>query len=596
MEFRIADTFTDSLARLPAPEQKAVKTSAFDLQTNPENPGLQLHRIDNSKDRNFWSVRVNRDIRIIVHKTEASMLLAYVDHHHKAYAWAERRRIEAHPKTGAVQIVEVRERVEELPLFAPRAPAAAPAPFARLSDEELLSMGAPADWLGDIRAASEDSFLEIAPRLPAEAAEALLQFATTGLLARPAPVPADPYAHPDALRRFRIVENVEELAQALDYSWDKWAIWLHPSQRDLVDKDFSGPARVAGSAGTGKTVVALHRAARLANASPDARVLLATFSDPLAAALERKMGLLVGAELRAPRMRVASLSAIAAELFELAFARRAHIAQEDQIVRALEKAADGAEGRVNLNFLRSEWTHVVDAWQVGDAAAYLAVPRLGRKNRLGSKQRERLWPIFAAARAESRVARVLYLARRLRRANPALCQKGREALHSCRRGRGSGFGRAGTTVFGRCGTGGAEWAVLRRRPRPAHLPAAILLGSARRRRARALRDAEGQLPHVSPNPPRGGPANAQPRTRRGRRGGGAQGNRLDLQRAGAAHPHRQGSSRRSRGRSHLHCASVGGRRRALRNRRLRPHAERIATSEGGGERRRARGDRTYRER
>jgi mRNA-degrading endonuclease RelE of RelBE toxin-antitoxin system len=175
MEFRIADTFTDSLARLPAPDQKAVKTSAFDLQTNPQNPGLQLHRIENSKDRNFWSVRVNRDIRIIVHKTEASMLLAYVDHHDDAYAWAERRRIEAHPKTGAMQIVEVRERVEELPLFAPRESAGAPSPFARLSDDELLSIGAPADWLADIRAASEDGFLELAPRLPAEAAEALLQ-------------------------------------------------------------------------------------------------------------------------------------------------------------------------------------------------------------------------------------------------------------------------------------------------------------------------------------------------------------------------------------------------------------------------------------
>ena len=108
MDFRIADTFTDALARLPAADQKAVKTSAFDLQMNPQHPGLQMHRIDNSRDRNFWSVRVNSDVRIIVHKTEASLLLAYVDHHDRAYAWAARRRIEAHPKTGAVQIVEVR--------------------------------------------------------------------------------------------------------------------------------------------------------------------------------------------------------------------------------------------------------------------------------------------------------------------------------------------------------------------------------------------------------------------------------------------------------------------------------------------------------
>lgn len=399
MEFRIADTFTDSLARLPAPDQKAAKTSAFDLQTNPQNPGLQLHRIENSKDRNFWSVRVNRDIRIIVHKTQASMLLAYVDHHDRAYAWAERRRIEAHPKTGAVQIVEARERVEELPLFTPRESAGAPSPFSRLSDDELLSIGAPADWLADIRAASEDGFLELAPRLPAEAAEALLQYATTGLLARPAPAPADPYAHPDALRRFRVVENIEELAQALDAPWDKWAVFLHPSQRDLVERNYSGPARVAGSAGTGKSVVAVHRAVRLARASPHARVLLATFSDPLAVALERKVRLLAGADAGLlSRIRVASLPVIASELFELAHGHRPHVAAPDRLARALEKATEAAEGTVNANFLCSEWTHVVDAWQVEDCAAYLAVPRLGRKNRLGSKQRERLWPIFAAAR------------------------------------------------------------------------------------------------------------------------------------------------------------------------------------------------------
>ena len=235
-----------------------------------------MHRIDNSRDRNFWSVRVNADVRIILHKTEASLLLAYVDHHDKAYAWAARRRIEAHPKTGVVQIVEVRERVEELaqpsaPTIAPRAPAAQSLPFARLSNDDLLSVGVPTDWLADIRAASEDAFLELSPHLPAEAAESLLQFATSGILNKPAPAPADPYAHPDALRRFRVIENVEELAQALDSPWDKWMVFLHPSQREIVEKDFAGPARVAGSAGTGKTIVALHRAVRLAKSSPDAR-------------------------------------------------------------------------------------------------------------------------------------------------------------------------------------------------------------------------------------------------------------------------------------------------------------------------------------
>ena len=114
MEFRIADTFTDSLAKLKNEEQKAVKTSAFDLQINIANPGMQFHKIDKVKDPNFWSVRVSRDIRLIVHKTGKSLLLCYADHHDNAYRWAARRKLEIHPKTGAAQLVEIRETVKEI--------------------------------------------------------------------------------------------------------------------------------------------------------------------------------------------------------------------------------------------------------------------------------------------------------------------------------------------------------------------------------------------------------------------------------------------------------------------------------------------------
>ena len=91
MEFRIADTFTDSLARLTGDEQKAAKTTAFDLQLNPAHPGLQFHKLERAKDPNFWSIRVSRHVRIIVHRTGTSLLLCYVGHHDDAYEWAERR-------------------------------------------------------------------------------------------------------------------------------------------------------------------------------------------------------------------------------------------------------------------------------------------------------------------------------------------------------------------------------------------------------------------------------------------------------------------------------------------------------------------------
>lgn len=350
MNFLIADTFTASFNRLSGLDQKAVKASVFDLQIDPTGNGLQLHRIGNSKDPNFWSARVNRDVRLIVHKTGDSTLVAYVDHHDPAYAWAERRRIEAHPRTGAIQIVEVRERVEDVAppatfdfVFSAssgEAAAAAPLLFSALDDEALLSIGVPADWLTDVRAANEDGFFALAAHLPAEASEALLELAATGKLPAPAPAVADPFMHPDALRRIRLIADQEELEQALAFPWEKWGVFLHPSQRSLVERTFSGPARVAGSAGTGKTIVAIHRAVRLARVNPNARILLASFSQPLADAMAKKLLVLApGTGGVVPRITTASFRSIAEQMFQLEHGGRPRIASDLTLRDRLREAA-----------------------------------------------------------------------------------------------------------------------------------------------------------------------------------------------------------------------------------------------------------------
>ncbi len=240
MEFRIADTFTDSLARLTGDEQKSVKTTAFDLQLNPASPGLRLHKLDKAWDKNFWSVRVGSDIRLIVHRSDASLLLCYVDHHDKAYDWAERRKLETHPKTGAAQLVEIRETVKEVlvPVYVQTTldlgkPAATAKPllFGNRSDDELLGYGVPAEWLKDVKAATEDTLLTLADHLPAEAAEALLELATGGKprIAEPAATATSPFDHPDAQRRFRVMSNVEELQRALDFPWRNGPSFSIPS-------------------------------------------------------------------------------------------------------------------------------------------------------------------------------------------------------------------------------------------------------------------------------------------------------------------------------------------------------------------------------
>ena len=405
MQFRIADTFTDSLAKLTGEEQKAVKTTAFDLQMNPANPGMSFHKLDRARDKNFWSVRVNRDLRIIVHKTESSLLLCYVDHHDKAYRWAERRRLETHPKTGAAQLVEIREKVQEItvPVYVekPETVADKPRLFASVADDTLLGYGVPPDWLDDVRRVDEDGLLELVDHLPAEAAEALLELATGGTPeVAQAPVGTSPFEHPDAQRRFRIMSDVEELARALEYPWEKWSIFLHPAQRELVDKDYNGPARVSGSAGTGKTIVALHRAVYLARRHPEARVLLTTFSEPLANMLRTKLRRLIDKEPRlAERLEVHAIDVIANRLYQ-AQGEKAKIASHEQIQALIREAAKDIDDlRFNERFLFGEWQEVVDAWQIQDWEAYRDVRRLGRKTRLSEAQRQKLWLVFERVRA-----------------------------------------------------------------------------------------------------------------------------------------------------------------------------------------------------
>ncbi len=228
-----ASTFTRALGRLSAAEQKQIKIATVDLALDPTGNGLQLHRVEASPG--FWTARVSQDIRLVLHKDGETTLLAYVGHHDDAYRWAERRRLVPHERTGAMQFVEVVEATSAgsqsgAAMHAggsamPSKPG--PGPFASLSDDQLLDIGVPRDWLDAVRAIDEAGVDRLFASLPDEAAEALLDFVTGGRLEdhialRPA-AGADPFAHPDAQRRFRIVDGIEELKAALDAPFAQWA-------------------------------------------------------------------------------------------------------------------------------------------------------------------------------------------------------------------------------------------------------------------------------------------------------------------------------------------------------------------------------------
>lgn len=399
MQFLIADTFTKSLSRLANQEQNEAKICAFELQTDITGKGKSFHKIDKSHDKNFWSVRVSRDIRIILHRNDEHTLLCYVDHHDAAYLWAERRKIEVHPETQAAQIVEVRERVEEISIphykQAPRN-----ALFAEYNDKQLLQYGVPEEWLADVRAVSdEDTLLILVDHLPSEAGEALVEIATGGRpKARPQATNGNSFEHPDALQRFRAISDLRELQAALDAPWERWIVFLHPEQRSLATRSFNGPVRISGSAGTGKTVLALHRAVELAKKYEDDRILITTISKPLARFLDSKLRLLL-TEDHAPRLKeridVRALDDMGVEIYKRRIGPVKLISPEEQaaLIGQLKSSVNRSK-----TFLYDEWHNLIDAWDVRTWEDYREAPRLGRRTRLTEEQRHQVWATLSSMR------------------------------------------------------------------------------------------------------------------------------------------------------------------------------------------------------
>ncbi len=403
MNFLIADTFQKSLGRLTADEQAAVKQAAFDFQVNPKNPGFSYEDLKRAKDKNMWAFRASGDLRIIVHRTPATFTLRYVDHHDKAYDWAERRRLEIHPVTGAAQIVEVLERTEEHVRRVVRQEVVEPPIFRRFDRSYIHALGVPAEWLDPVMNANESDLDAMLPRLPQEAAERLLELAC----GNPVPVPVAEqgevgFSHPDAQRRFRVLESEDKLRRALEAPWDQWMVFLHPSQRKVVERRYNGPARVSGAAGTGKTVVAVHRAVELAKLNPAAKILITTFSKTLALRLSWQTKLLIG--LDSPllsRIRIEHVHKVARDILASKSGGALNVIQGADVAHVLEEArrSTGHRSPFSLSFLEAEWDAVVEPAGIETWDEYRKASRSNRGTPLGARQRLAAWRIFDQALA-----------------------------------------------------------------------------------------------------------------------------------------------------------------------------------------------------
>lgn len=416
----IGSEFLTAFARLPARQQSKVSQFLEKFRSNPRASGINYETIRGARDANVRSVRIDQTYRGIVLKPERGnvYVLLWVDQHDGAYAWAARRRFTINAHTGALQVVETAEVEPSQPAL--QFPPEPTGLFKHVKDKQLLQLGVPEGLLSLVRGIDTDADLEAnEDRFPQEAVEALYMLAAgysveqarselSRSLEPEAAVDTDDFqaalAHEDTQRRFHVVADALELAEILKAPLDKWRVFLHPSQRRLVQMQANGPVRVLGGAGTGKTVVAMHRARFLAEHvfnRPGDRVLFTTFTRNLAEDIDANLAKLCALEVKR-RIRVVNLDAWVSEfLKQHGYEYQLLPAASTQAKAYWQEATLVAPPELGLpqSFYEQEWEHVVQANGISREAEYLRAPRIGRGQRLSRQQRRAIWPVFEEYRA-----------------------------------------------------------------------------------------------------------------------------------------------------------------------------------------------------
>lgn len=410
----VADDFFNSYNQLPRQVQNKVAEFINRLRQAPARAGLNYESIQGGRDKRLKSVRIDLNYRAIVLQPETGSiyLLLWVDKHDAAYQWARRRICQVNKVSGAVQIIDVEQVEAATEKLKQSHQATEPKRFEAIADQDLMRLGVPEILLPALREIVTDEEVEkILPHLPKEASDAILMLAAGyslediyQQLERPEPKEnIDPdnlkaaLETEDSRSRFMIVTDDTELEEMLAAPLEKWRVFLHPTQRKLVERDWNGSVRVLGGAGTGKTVVAMHRAKWLAEnrfTKASDRILFTTFTRNLAIDIENNLKTICTPEVM-KRIQVINLDAwVTSFLKEEGIETR--IVYKNETDELWQKAYTLAPPTLGfpLSFYQEEWQEVVQANRCQTLKDYLASRRLGRGTRLSRQQRQEIWLVF----------------------------------------------------------------------------------------------------------------------------------------------------------------------------------------------------------
>lgn len=417
----ISADFLAAFAALPRRKQGRVMDFMSKFRADPRSPGINYEKINNAFDPNMYSVRIDDAYRGIVVRQERSgvYLLLWVDHHDRAYEWANRKRCQVNPTTGTVQVFDVQEKTIEVTDEIDTRKSL----FAHVTDDQLLRLGVPNEKLAETRAiTSLEALYHGKAGYPEDAYEGL-EWVANGFDVEEVlktfyeeaeaddEISTDDFvkalSKPGSLKTFAVVEGEDELQAMLAAPLERWRVFLHPTQRKIVTRHYNGPARVTGGAGTGKTVVAMHRAKWLAGQLEDKeKILFTTFTANLAGDIQDNLRKICTVEeLR--RIEVIHLDLwVARFLQELDYNYR--IIYGDELSRLWSDAIalTGESLDFPEEFYQDEWSKVIQAKEAFTLEDYVRVSRRGRGVGLDRRKRMAVWQVFEEFRNLSNERRV----------------------------------------------------------------------------------------------------------------------------------------------------------------------------------------------
>ena len=427
----LSQDFLLNLSKLPSGVQSKVMKWAILFQSNPKSTSINYENIHAASDANMKSVRIDGDWRGIVFKPDQGdvYVLLHVNKHDEAYRWAERRKLIINPVTGAMQMIQVEDAAATAePFVATKTktseaslPAAVkkPKPYADgVSDHDLMALGVPPDLLDRIKVLGSEAELDaLQSALPVEAYEALFLLAAGDtaeqiLNARETRVDRQidttnfeaALETPESQSRFVVVDD-EAMVAIMNAPLAQWRVFLHPTQYKLASGDRSGPVRVLGGAGTGKTVVAMHRAKWLAENRTlgKQKVLFTTFTKNLAMDIEDNLKTLC-TKATLDKIEVRNLDSWVHGFMRLHKLehRIVYGRKVDGALQAWQAAMTVKDVSLDLpdSFYEDELEQVVLAHGVTTKDEYRAVRRTGRGVVLSRAKRDAVWPVFEEYRGQ----------------------------------------------------------------------------------------------------------------------------------------------------------------------------------------------------